>query len=164
MTSLVETAALPGGMHGPETWCAAYIRLGLPVVVDPPDVVMRTTDELAVVELPTDLAKLVKGELVAIMDTGPILRRKTKTADRWLFFADAAGTSRSTAYVELARMGGVLFEHWTRIVLPSSATGDSCNWKIKPRKIAQSGRKPGCALPRLWTVTRAARKAQAAQQ
>jgi hypothetical protein len=164
MTSLEETAVLSGGVHEPEAWCAAYVQLGLLPIVDPPDAVVRTTDELAVVELPADLAELAMSGLVTMMDTGPVLRQKTETLDRWLFFTDPTGTSRSAAYIALAQMGGVLFEHWTRIVLPSSATGDGCTWKIKPRRPVRGGGKPGCALPRLWTVARAARKAQVAQR
>ena len=141
-----------------EAWHDAYRSLGLPAVLDPPDVVVRTSAALAALELPVPLGRLVRSQL---MQPGPVLC----AGDRWLFFADPADAwPRGSAYAELRQAGAVLHEQWSRITLPSSATGDSRKWITEPRLPAPANGTPGYALPRLWTVTRAVRKAVAAQQ
>ena len=140
-----------------EAWHDAYRSLGLPAVLDPPDVVVRTSAALAALELPVPLGRLVRSQL---MQPGPVLC----AGDRWLFFTDPAGAwPRGNAYADLRQADAVLYEQWSRIVLPTS-TGDGWQWIAEPRKTIQPSRKPECALPRLPIVTRAVRKAWTAQQ
>jgi hypothetical protein len=144
-----------------ESWYDAYRSLGLAAVLDPPEVVVRTGDALAVLELPVPLGQQVRSQLVQMMQPTPVLHG----GGCWLFFTDPAGSwPRGSAYMEFLRAGGILHEQWSRIALPSSATGDERQWISEPRNAAQTSGTPRCVLPRLWTVTRAVRKAQAAQR
>lgn len=120
-----------GGMSSPEHSVEAYHQLGLPAVADRGSLAVRTSDQLAAVQVPARLGLLMQHWLAQFGLKTPIVG----TSAGWTFLCTQNAPLPLPAEVvaELRAAGAVVYERGTKLALPhttNSPVGSASSWWV----------------------------------